>query len=213
MHMWLRTPEFRYLVDFILKTEDFGCLVSILNRKLKLMKCKIKDWNKVTFCNIHENVRKVEIFLQEVQDNIASQGHSDEPSYQWSVKFSKFWHQSYFLVDYMFYVYRNNDLSQEKTYLKNKLVTFFFFKGLTYIEDIVSFNAKVVKQRKQYIKTRSLVALPSGSFPIPVQERLGRSKLLFPKRITHTFYQRGGCSQEGISIYLSGIDRLCLWCC
>lgn len=82
----------------------------------------------------------------------------------------------------MSYVYKNDDLCQEKIYLKRKLVTFFFVKGLTYIDDIVSSNARVVKQRKQYIKMSSLVALPFGSFPILVQERLGRSKLLFPKK-------------------------------
>ncbi|KAI5440392.1 hypothetical protein KIW84_010039 [Lathyrus oleraceus] len=49
----------------------------ILKKKLKLLKCKINDWNKIIFGNIHKNVRKAKICLQEVQNNIVAQSHSD----------------------------------------------------------------------------------------------------------------------------------------
>lgn len=65
------------LVDSIWKTEVIGCPMFILKKKLKLLKCKINDWNKIIFGNIHKNVRKAKICLQEVQNNIVAQSHSD----------------------------------------------------------------------------------------------------------------------------------------
>lgn len=41
---------------------------------------KIKEWNKTTFGNIHENVRKYDVYLQDVRDIIVVQDHSDELS-------------------------------------------------------------------------------------------------------------------------------------
>ena len=60
--------------------------------------------------------------------------HFGTPS-ECSDKFLKFWRQNHFLVKVGTYVYLADDLSQEETYLKRKLVA--FWKNLGFVDDIV----------------------------------------------------------------------------
>jgi hypothetical protein len=48
-----------------------------LSQKLKLLKNHLKDWNKKIFGNVHDNVKEVEEKLQDIQNVIDSNGHSD----------------------------------------------------------------------------------------------------------------------------------------
>jgi hypothetical protein len=49
----------------------------ILSKKLKLLKEKLKTWNKYCFGNVHTLVTSAEQRLQLVQDQIQQNGHSD----------------------------------------------------------------------------------------------------------------------------------------
>lgn len=50
----------------------------ILSQKLKLLESKFKVWNRDTFCNILELLRKATTNLDDIQSKIQREGHSDE---------------------------------------------------------------------------------------------------------------------------------------
>jgi hypothetical protein len=50
----------------------------ILCEKLKLLKDKLKIWNKDTFGNVHDHLKKAEAKVNEIQEIINSSGHSDD---------------------------------------------------------------------------------------------------------------------------------------
>jgi len=49
----------------------------ILSQKLKILKSKLKFWNKETFGNVHALVKDAEDKLQGIQNNIDVNGHTD----------------------------------------------------------------------------------------------------------------------------------------
>jgi hypothetical protein len=49
----------------------------ILSQKLKILKEKLKVWNKTCFGNVHENVNSAELKLQQIQQQIQDSGHTD----------------------------------------------------------------------------------------------------------------------------------------
>lgn len=49
----------------------------VLNQKLKILKSKLKDWNKHVFGNVHENVKLAEMNLKLIQDNIQTFGNTE----------------------------------------------------------------------------------------------------------------------------------------
>ncbi|MCH80179.1 ribonuclease H protein [Trifolium medium] len=51
--------------------------MDVLNQKLKLLKSKLKLWNKESFGNIHEAVTSAEHYLHDIQAQIQLLGHSD----------------------------------------------------------------------------------------------------------------------------------------
>lgn len=53
--------------------------------------------------------------------------------------FSKFWHQRHFLGDFIFFIYKMDDLSQWDIYYNKKVVS--LFEGLGYVNGVVPSNA------------------------------------------------------------------------
>jgi hypothetical protein len=64
--MWTLHPECDSLVKDRWNTEFVGCPMYILTRKLKLLKEKLKSWNKETFGNVHDYVTTAETKLQQI---------------------------------------------------------------------------------------------------------------------------------------------------
>jgi hypothetical protein len=54
-----------------------GCSMYILTQKLKMLKEKLKVWNKTCFCNVHDNVTSAEAKLHQIQQDIQNHGHTD----------------------------------------------------------------------------------------------------------------------------------------
>ncbi|MCH80720.1 DUF4283 domain protein, partial [Trifolium medium] len=54
-----------------------GCPMFILSQKLKMLKDKLRIWNKDSFGNVQNMVRQAEIKLQVIQDRIDGSGHSE----------------------------------------------------------------------------------------------------------------------------------------
>jgi hypothetical protein len=54
-----------------------GCPMYILTQKLKMLKEKLKVWNKTCFCNVHDNVTSTEAKLHQIQQDIQNHGHTD----------------------------------------------------------------------------------------------------------------------------------------
>jgi hypothetical protein len=77
MKMWTLHPGCKNVVEDCWNTSVLGCPMFILSKKLKLLKEKLKTWNKDCFGNVHTLVTSAEQRLQLVQDQIQQNGHSD----------------------------------------------------------------------------------------------------------------------------------------
>ncbi|KAK2433108.1 hypothetical protein QL285_018413 [Trifolium repens] len=77
MRMWSLHPDCRSVVLDCWNTVVIGCPMFILSKKLKLLKDKLKIWNKDCFGNVHEFVSMSEHKLQQIQDQIQQHGHTD----------------------------------------------------------------------------------------------------------------------------------------
>lgn len=49
----------------------------LLKKKLKLLKDKLKSWNRIVFGNVHEIVKEAKEKLQALQEEIDTNGHID----------------------------------------------------------------------------------------------------------------------------------------
>jgi exonuclease III len=77
MRMWSMHDDCRSIISECWKTELIGCPMFILNKKLKILKMKLKEWNKTCFGNINEAVVQADLNLKNVQHNIQSIGPTD----------------------------------------------------------------------------------------------------------------------------------------
>jgi len=77
MQMWSLHPDCSALISEVWNTTVVGCPMYILNRKLKLLKEKLKEWNKNTFGNVTDNVKVAEDLLNHIQGQLAALGPSD----------------------------------------------------------------------------------------------------------------------------------------
>jgi hypothetical protein len=78
MKMWSLHPDCQKLIHDCWNTTVTGGPMFILSRKLKLLKEKLKLWNKDCFGNVHTAVNTADQNLQEIQHQIQLNGHSDE---------------------------------------------------------------------------------------------------------------------------------------
>jgi hypothetical protein len=77
MKMWTLHSECKKIVQDCWNTTIYGCPMFILSKKLKLLKEKLRTWNKESFGNVHELVSSAELKLQSIQNQIQTSGPSD----------------------------------------------------------------------------------------------------------------------------------------
>jgi hypothetical protein len=78
MKMWTLHSDCKQLVQDCWNTSVIGCPMFILTKKLKLLKEKLKIWNKECFGNVHDYVVSAEQNLQSIQSQIQNNGPSDD---------------------------------------------------------------------------------------------------------------------------------------
>jgi hypothetical protein len=78
MKMWSLHPDCQQWIQECWNTNVTGCPMYVLSRKLKLLKEKLKLWNKDCFRNVHAAVTTAEQKLQEIQADIQLNGLSDD---------------------------------------------------------------------------------------------------------------------------------------
>lgn len=52
--------------------------MAVLSQKLKLLKIRLKDWNKNVFGDVHQQVKSAMTLVDEIQNQISIQGNTDE---------------------------------------------------------------------------------------------------------------------------------------
>jgi hypothetical protein len=75
--MWTLHPDCLSLIQECWNTTVIGCPMVILSKKLKLLKEKLKIWNKECFGNVHSSVSVAEQNLNLIHDQIQTTGPSD----------------------------------------------------------------------------------------------------------------------------------------
>jgi len=77
MRMWTLHPACKDIVQEAWNTTVIGYPMFVLNKKLKILKQKLRIWNKEVFGNVHEYVTDAEKNLQNIQEQIQVNGHSN----------------------------------------------------------------------------------------------------------------------------------------
>jgi hypothetical protein len=78
MNMWLLHPDFKAEIDNCWNTIIHGCPMFILCKKLKMLKDRLKIWNKDVFGNVHDQLKKSEDKVNSIQEKINVNGYSDD---------------------------------------------------------------------------------------------------------------------------------------
>lgn len=74
---WASHHSCEILISETWKTRMVGCPMFILQRKLQILKSKLKVLNKSTFGNVHDNVKTTEDRVKNIQDKIVEEVPSD----------------------------------------------------------------------------------------------------------------------------------------
>ncbi|WJX12769.1 hypothetical protein P8452_03227 [Trifolium repens] len=77
LRMWSLHPECWNVISECWNTVIVGCPMYVLSQKLKLLKFKLKTWNKVCFGNVNDLVSTAEMNLHQIQMQLQVNGHSD----------------------------------------------------------------------------------------------------------------------------------------
>ncbi|XP_058783905.1 uncharacterized protein LOC131658652 [Vicia villosa] len=77
LQTWASHQSCEDLISETWKTRVVGCPMFILQRKLQILKARLKEWNKTTFGNVHDNVKSAEESLKQIQNRIVDEGPSD----------------------------------------------------------------------------------------------------------------------------------------
>ena len=77
MHMWSQHEDCKRVIQETWNINIVGCPMYILNQKLKILKQKLKIWNKTIFGNVHNMVRDAEHKLSLIQSDIDILGITD----------------------------------------------------------------------------------------------------------------------------------------
>jgi hypothetical protein len=70
-------PDCWNVISDCWNTNVVGCPMFVLTQKLKLLKIKLKSWNKACFGNVNDMVCNAELKLDQIQKQIQDNGHSD----------------------------------------------------------------------------------------------------------------------------------------
>ncbi|KAM1304224.1 hypothetical protein ACFX2F_021920 [Malus domestica] len=139
--MWLDHQDFFPLVEDVWKSSNFyGCPMYVLGAKLRVLKSRIKVWNKSVFGDVNMNVDKAFDALDEIQKEISSLGPSEE-------RFTK--------EDNASLCVQNALIAQEKFYRDKSRI-----KWLSEGDNNTSFFHSMVKIRKLH---RSLAVMRDGN--------------------------------------------------
>lgn len=65
--MWTLNEDYDRVINDVWKTNMVGCPMFILDRKLKILKSRRKDWSKSHFGNIDVNVKNDDKRLKEIK--------------------------------------------------------------------------------------------------------------------------------------------------
>jgi len=76
--MWALHLDCANIIASCWNNNVVGCPMYVLNKKLKILKEKLKDWNKETLCNVQDHVKNAENNLQQIQHLIAITRHTDD---------------------------------------------------------------------------------------------------------------------------------------
>jgi hypothetical protein len=74
--MWSLHDECGKIISDCWRSVVVGCPMYILTQKLKMLKAKLRVWNKSCFGNVHDNVIAAEVKLQQIQQQIQQNGYS-----------------------------------------------------------------------------------------------------------------------------------------
>ncbi|XP_058763566.1 uncharacterized protein LOC131637017 [Vicia villosa] len=77
LKMWTLNDDCARLIKDTWNALIVGCPMYILDKKLRILKSRLKKWNKFTFGNVHDNVKVAECNLNDIQQQIQSLGYSD----------------------------------------------------------------------------------------------------------------------------------------
>lgn len=77
MKMWIEHDDCINIVKQSWNSNVVGCPMYILSRKLKILKENLKTWNKVTFGNIHSQLKLATQKLDDIQADIDRLGYND----------------------------------------------------------------------------------------------------------------------------------------
>lgn len=76
--MWMQHPNFNSLLKKWWNIKIEGSTLFCVANKLKNVKKRVRDWNKNYFGDIFERKSNLKVELQIIQDNIQSDGYSEE---------------------------------------------------------------------------------------------------------------------------------------
>jgi ribonuclease HI len=77
MRMWTLHPDCKNVIHDSWNITIFGSPMFVLSTKLKILKGKLKSWNKTIFGNVHDQVHSADMQLNHIQHQIQQLGHSD----------------------------------------------------------------------------------------------------------------------------------------
>jgi hypothetical protein len=77
MRMWSSHPDCKKIVEDCWSINVVGCSMFVSNKKLNLLKEKLKEWSKTFVGNVHDNMKQAELKLISIQDQIQLVGHTD----------------------------------------------------------------------------------------------------------------------------------------
>ncbi|XP_058742694.1 uncharacterized protein LOC131615239 [Vicia villosa] len=77
LRMWTLSNDCEKVIKEVWNTKVYGCPMYVLDKKLRILKCKLKEWNKVSFGDVKIKVRNAENSLNDIQQNISISGYSE----------------------------------------------------------------------------------------------------------------------------------------
>jgi hypothetical protein len=77
MKMWSLDQSCKDVITNCWNSPVVGSPMFILSTKLKMLKEKLKIWNRETFGNVHDYVKQAESDLADIQNQIQLGGHTD----------------------------------------------------------------------------------------------------------------------------------------
>jgi hypothetical protein len=75
--MWVAHEDCINIVKNSWTISVIGCPMYVLNEKLKHLKLALKHWNINVFGNFHDQVKDAKLIVDQIQEEIDRNGHSD----------------------------------------------------------------------------------------------------------------------------------------